>query len=283
MNKALRLPEGLDITRPSPARIYDYMLGGSNHFGADVDAAERLLRAVPEIRDTAWSNRGFHQRAASWIARQGIRQFLDIGSGLPTVGNTHEVVAKVLQDEEKARGQRDAGIVYVDNDPMVELHSQAILETGGTVSVLYADLREPEAILGHPAVRALLDRAEPTGLLMTGVMMFVADSSDPWGLVSRYVRALPPGSYLSLSHITDDAKPPAAVEAFRRVFDTATEHMYFRSKAAVARFFDGLDIVPPYAGADPELTYSGLWGAEDVALADSDGSRWLYCAVARVP
>jgi hypothetical protein len=274
MTKALRLPEGLDITKPSPARIYDYMLRGSHHFDADVNAAERLLSVVPEIRDTAWSNRGFHQRAASWIARQGVRQFLDIGSGLPTVGNTHDVVSRV---------HPDARVVYVDNDPMVELHSQAILETSGTVSVLCADLRDPEAILGHPAVRSLLDSAEPTGLLMTGVMMFVADSSDPWGLVSRYVRATGSNSYLSLSHLTDDAKPPAAVEAFRRVFDAATEHLYFRSKDGVARFFDGLEIVPPYAEAEPELTYSGLWGAEDVALADSDGSRWLYCAVARVP
>jgi hypothetical protein len=274
MTKALRLPEGLDITRPSPARIYDYMLGGSHHFDVDVNAAERLLSAVPELRDTAWSNRGFHQRAASWIARQGVRQFLDIGSGLPTVGNTHEVVAKV---------HSGARVVYVDNDPMVELHSQAILESEATVSVLCADLRDPEAVLGHPALRSLLDPAQPTGLLMTGVMMFVADSADPWGLVSRYVRAMGPGSYLSLSHLTDDAKPPAAVEAFRRVFDSATEHMYFRSKAGVARFFDGLEIIPPYQDAEPALTYSGLWGAEDVALADSDGSRWLYCAVARVP
>lgn len=274
MNKALRLPEGLDITKPSPARIYDYMLRGSHHFDVDVNAAERLMSVVPEIRDTAWSNRGFHQRAASWIARQGVRQFLDIGSGLPTVGNTHEVVAKV---------HPDARVVYVDNDPMVELHSQAILETDRTVSVLHADLREPESILDHPALRSLLDPAEPTGLLMTGVMMFVADSADPWGLVSRYVRAMRPGSYLSLSHLTDDAKPPAAVDAFQRVFDSATEHLYFRSRAAVARFFDGLEIVPPYSGAEPTLTYSGLWGAEDVALADSDGSRWLYCAVARIP
>ena len=274
MNKALRLPEGLDLTKPSPARIYDYMLGGSHHFDIDVNAAQRLLSAVPELRDTAWSNRGFHQRAASWMARQGIRQFLDIGSGLPTVGNTHEVVAKV---------HPDARVVYVDNDPMVELHSQLILAADGTVSVLHADLREPELILGHPALRALLDPAEPTGLLMTGVMNFVADSADPWGLVSRYVRAAGPGSYLSLSHLTDDAKPPAAVDSFRGVFDAATEHMYFRSRAQVARFFDGLEIVPPYAGAEPALTYSGLWGAEDVALADSDGSRWLYCAVARIP
>ena len=115
MTKALRQPEGLDVREPSPARIYDYMLRGTHHFDVDVDAAERILSAVPEIRDCAWSNRGFHQRAAAWIARQGVRQFLDIGSGLPTVGNTHEVVRKI---------HPDARVVYVDNDPMVKLHSR---------------------------------------------------------------------------------------------------------------------------------------------------------------
>jgi S-adenosyl methyltransferase len=274
MTKALRQPEGLDVTRPSPARIYDYMLNGTHHFASDAAAAERILSVVPEIKDCAWSNRGFHQRAAAWIARQGVRQFIDIGSGLPTVGNTHDVVRKI---------HPGARVVYVDNDPMVELHSQGILDEAGRVSVLCADLREPEAILGHPAVRRLIDPAEPTGLLMTAVLMFVADSSDPWSLVARYVQAMAPGSYLSLSHLTDDLKPPVAVDGFRRVFDHATEQMHFRSKQQVEKFFDGLDVVPPYQGAVPGITYSGLWGAEDVQLADSDGSRWLYCAVAKIP
>jgi O-methyltransferase involved in polyketide biosynthesis len=274
MTEGLHVPEGLDISRPSPARIYDYMLGGRHYFEADACAAGRILRAVPEIKDTAWACRGFHQRAATWIARQGIRQFIDIGSGLPTVGNTHEVVKKVYSE---------ARVVYVDNDPMVELHSQAIVQSGGTISVICGDLRKPEAILDNSSLRALIDPAEPTGLLMTGVMMFVSESSNPWGLVQHYVRHLPPGSYLSLSHLTHDAKPPAAVEAFRAVFDTATEHMYFRSKADIARFFAGLELVPPYAGGKPEITYTGIWGAEDPELADSDGSRWLYCGVARIP
>jgi O-methyltransferase involved in polyketide biosynthesis len=275
MTKALRQPDGLDVTKPSPARIYDYMLRGTHHYDADVDAAERILRSVPEIRDCAWSNRGFHQRAATWIAKRGIRQFLDLGSGLPTVGNTHEVVAKV---------HRDARVVYVDNDPLVELHSREILRSAaGRVGVICADLRDPDAILGHPVVRELIDPAEPTGLLMTAVLMFVADESDPHALVRRYVSAVGPGSCVALSHLTDDAKPPVAVDAFRRVFDHATEQMHFRSKVQIAKFFDGLEVQPPYTGAQPTLTYSGLWGAEDVQLADSDGSRWLYCAVARVP
>jgi hypothetical protein len=190
------------------------------------------------------------------------------------VGNTHDVVRKI---------HPDARVIYVDNDPMVELHSQEILSDSGQVRVLWADLREPESILGHPAVRELIDPAQPTGLLMTAVLMFVADSSDPWDLVARYVRAVAPGSFLTVSHLTDDAKPPLAVDAFHRVFDHATEQMHFRSKAQVERFFDGLEIVPPYQGAAPAVTYSGLWGAEDVQMADSDGSRWLYCAVAEKP
>ena len=132
-------------------------------------------------------------------------------------------------------------------------------------------------------MRELIDPAEPTGLLMTAVLMFVADEDDPWSLVARYVAAMRSGSYMSLSHLTDDAKPPLAVDGFRRVFDHATEQMHFRSKAQIARFFDGLELVPPYVGAPPSITYSGLWGAEDVQLADSDGSRWLYCAVGRKP
>jgi hypothetical protein len=274
MTEALRQPEGIDVTRPSPARIYDYMLGGSHYFEADAAAAERIVTIVPEIRDCAWSNRGFHQRTAAWIARQGVRQFLDIGSGLPTVGNTHEVVRKI---------HPDARVVYVDNDPMVELLSREIVDESGQMSVLCADLRDPDSILDHPAVRKLIDPAEPTGLLLTAVLMFVADADDPWGLVARYLKELRAGSYLSLTHLTDDAKPPLAVDGFRRVFDHATEQLHFRSKAQMARFFDGLELVPPYQGAAPAITYSGLWGAEDVQMADSDGSRWLYCAVAKKP
>jgi hypothetical protein len=114
-------------------------------------------------------------------------------------------------------------------------------------------------------------------------MMFVSDQSHPYDLVRQYLDALASGSYLSLSHLTDDHKPPVRAEGFRAVFDTATEHLYFRSESEVARFFEGLDLVPPYQGAKPALTYTGVWGAEDTELADTDGSRWLYCGVARKP
>jgi O-methyltransferase involved in polyketide biosynthesis len=274
MTQASRVPPGVDTSIPTPARIYDYMLRGHNYFERDQQAAEQILQAVPEIRDAAFSNRGFHQRAAKFIADHGVRQFIDIGSGLPTVGNTHEVVQKIVPD---------VTVIYVDNDPMVELHSQDILSGQESIAVIAGDLREPATILDHPTVRDLIDFSQPAGLLMTGVMMFVSDESDPYHLVRQYLDTLAPGSYLSLSHLTDDYKPPASAEGFRAVFDTATEHLYFRSKAGVARFFDGLDLVAPYQGAEPDLTFAGVWGAEDPELADSDGSRWLYCGVARKP
>ena len=269
-----RAPAGVDVTRPAPARIYDYMLRGSNHFETDVAAAQRILTAVPEIRDCAWSNRGFHQRAAKWIAEQGVRQFIDIGSGLPTVGNTHEVAQKVIPG---------ARVVYIDNDPMVAEQGGQLLAEDRSTRLICADLREPDTILNNPDLRELIDFREPVGLLLTAVLMFVSDRSDPWRLVSEYVAALSPGSYLALSHLTDDYKPPVTAERFRAVFDNATEHLYFRSKAGISRFFDGLELVPPYENADPAICYTGVWGAEDPVMADSDGARWLYCAVARKP
>lgn len=272
MRCAPRVPDGLDVSRPSPARIYDYMLGGDCYFEADETAAKRIIRAVPEIRDAAWANRGYHQRTAAWIARQGVRQFIDVGSGLPTVGNTHEVVQAV---------QPGARVAYVDNDPMVELCSRERLACTGSVSVTCGDLREPASIMDSDGVRELIDPAQPTGLLMTAVLMFAADACDPWRCVSELVRAVAPGSYLSVTHLTDDNKPPAAAEGFRAVYDQATERIHFRSRAQVARFFDGLQLVPPYEGARRDLTFAGMWGAEDVQLADSEGSRWLYCGVAR--
>ncbi len=274
MTGAQPVPPGVDTGVPSPARIYDYLLGGDNNFPADRAAAGQIMQAVPEIKDTAWSNRGFHQRAATWIARRGIRQFIDIGSGLPTVGNSHEVVQQV---------QPEARVVYVDNDPLVKLHSQALLAADGTISVILGDLRDPDGILGNPELRRLIDFSEPVGLLMTGVLMFVADGSDPYGLVARYVSEVAPGSYLSLSHLSADHKSDRAAAGFRAVFDTASEQLYFRSKDEVARFFTGLELVPPYEGSGPELCYTGVWGAEDPAAADTDGSRWLWCGVARRP
>lgn len=275
MAETERVPEGIDPTRPSPARMYDYMLGGKHNFQADRDATEQFRAQMPDLYDAAWANRGFHGRAARWMAMEhGIRQFLDIGSGLPTQSNTHEVVHVVAPD---------ARVVYVDNDPMVLVLARQLLTDDGTTAVIQADLRDPGALLGHPDLLKLISFDEPVGLLMTAVLQFVADSGDPWGLVARYVAALCPGSYLALSHITRDNLPPVLVETGVQVYQRATESAFPRSRADIERFFAGMEIVPPYAGAGPGLTNVGLWGSEDPETADSDGSRAFYCAVARRP
>jgi hypothetical protein len=144
-------------------------------------------------------------------------------------------------------------------------------------------MRDPDAVLNHPEMRGLIDFSQPVGLLMTAVLHFVADGSDPWGLAGRYADALAPGSYLALSHATADKLPPRSVQAMYDTYKDATEQIYLRSRAEVTRFFDGLELVPPYEGADPHVTYVGLWDAEDVEAADSEGSRVLYCGVARRP
>jgi hypothetical protein len=268
------LPAGVDPAKPTPARMYDYFLGGTNNFEADRQLGDRLRALVPEIGDSAWANRSFHQRAARWIAERGIRQFIDIGAGLPTQGNTHDLVRQVTPG---------ARVVYVDNDPMVLAHGTALLGEPENTKIIMADLRDPEAVLNHPDLRELIDFDEPIGLLMTGVMYFVADASDPWGVVARYLAAIAPGSYLALSHLTADSKPVRAVEESVDVYARGTESINFRSKAEVERFFEGLELVEPYQGAGPVVTHVGLWGAEDPVLADTDDSRWLYCGVARRP
>jgi len=274
MSEAEEAPVGVDPTTPTTARLYDYYLGGSANFAADRAMARRMYEFVPEVSEGAWANRGFHQRAALWMAERGVRQFLDIGAGLPTQGNTHEVVLKYAPE---------AKVVYVDKDPMVFAHAAALLTGGASTAFVQADLRDPDAVLGNPDLLKLIDFAEPVGLLMTAVMHFVAEADDPWALVGRYVAALAPGSYLALSHLTLDSKPRRAVEGGSELYERTPENVALRSKSDIARFFDGLEIEPPYAGAEPELTFVGTWGAVDVDLADSDGSRWLYCAVARRP
>jgi hypothetical protein len=274
MTEAGEVPPGVDPTRPSPARLYDYFLGGTNNLPVDREAAEKLRAAVPDVVDGMWANRGFHGRATVWMAGHGIRQFIDIGSGLPTQNNTHQAVHRVAPD---------ARVVYVDIDPMVAAHSGPLLAGDGTTAVVTADMRDPGAVLGDPELRRLIDFAEPAGMLMTAVMHFVADEDDPWGLVARYMAAVPPGSYLALSHGTFDKMVPNQIQAGKEIYARATENIYMRSRADVERFFDGLELEPPYEGAGRELTYVGLWGAEDLEAADSEGSRGLYCGVARRP
>jgi hypothetical protein len=274
MTEAGEVPPGVDPTRPSPARLYDYFLGGTHNLPVDREAGEKLRMAIPDFVDAVLANRGFHGRAAVWLAGHGVRQFIDIGSGLPTQNNTHQAVHRVVPD---------ARVVYVDIDPMVAAHSGPLLAGDGTTAVVTADMRDPDAVLSDPELRRLIDFAEPTGVLMTAVAHFVADEDDPWGLVARYMAAVAPGSYLALSHGTFDKMPPNQIQVGKEIYARATEQTFMRSRADVERFFDGLELVQPYPGRGQELTYVGLWGAEDLEAADSEGSRAIYCGVARRP
>jgi S-adenosyl methyltransferase len=275
MAEAEYVPAGVDANVPSPARMYDYMLGGTYNLQVDRDATERFRAQWPDLKDAAFANRGFHGRAARWMAaRQGIRQFIDIGSGLPTQQNTHETVRQVAPD---------ARVVYVDLDPMVQVYARELLTEDGQTAVIQADLRDPAAVLGNPRLRALIDLDKPVGLLMTAVMQFVGDDSDPWGLVRDYVRAAAPGSYLALSHITGDKMPAHSVQTGVAVYTRASQSAHPRTRAEIQRFFDGLELVAPYEGAEPGLANVGQWGAEDPEAANSDGAHAFYCAVARRP
>src|ERR1700761_1379018 len=212
--RADRVPAGIDPTRPSPARMYDYMLGGTHNFQIDRDATEEFRKQLPDLEDAAWANRGFHGRAARWMALEaGISQFIDIGSGLPTQSNTHEVLHAI---------NPAAKVVYVDNDPMVRVLARELLTDDGTTAVIQADLRDPGAVLGNPDVRLLIDFSRPVGLLMTAVLQFVGDESDPWGIVGQYVRAVAPGSCLALSHITGDKVPPRSIATGVQIYTRAT-------------------------------------------------------------
>ena len=273
MTETNQVPPGVDASKPSPARMYDRYLGGTANFQADRDAVDRILELVPEIRDAAWANRGFLQRAVSWMAERGIRQFIDLGAGLPTQRCTHEVARTI---------RPDARVVYTDIDPSVIAHGREILAGVPGTAVIEADFRRPDDLLEHPEVLQLIDFAEPAGLLIVALTQFIPDSDDPWALVARYMDALAPGSYLALSAPTADHMVTRKVDRILDVYATSTIPSNTpRTRAEIERFFAGLAVVPPYPGAEPALTSAGLWDCEDPEVAESDGSRSFYVAVAR--
>jgi hypothetical protein len=230
---------------PNPARIYDYLLGGKDNFPADRDVADQMLAIAPVAREVVEDNRAFLRRAVRFLTREaGVRQFLDLGSGLPTQGNVHEIAQA---DTPSAR------VVYVDNDAMVVTHSQALLAGDNTVAV-QADLREPEAILAHPEVRELIDLDRPVALLLMAILHFIPDEQDPYGIVARFRDGLPAGSYLAISHGTRDipVRPDMSAEQMaemgakvEQLYQLTTGSLVTRTKAEVERFFAGLELLEP--------------------------------------
>jgi S-adenosyl methyltransferase len=227
---------GIDVSVAHPARVYDYWLGGEHNFAADRIAGDRVLAVTPGLRYRVRANRAFLGRSVRYLAAEaGVRQFLDLGTGIPSAGNTHEVAQRVAPDSR---------IVYVDNDPIVARHAQALLRgtREGVTTYIEADLRDPAPILRQAAVA--LDFGQPVAVMLLGVLHLVSDAEDPWELVATLMEAVPPGSYLIISHPALDISE-AQAEAQRSYNQNVATPQTLRTREQVARFFAGLELVPP--------------------------------------
>jgi hypothetical protein len=228
----------IDTTHPHPARMYDYYLGGKDHYEVDEKAAAHVIDVYPAIKICARTNREFMHRATRWLAGEaGIRQFLDIGTGIPTEPNLHQVAQSVAPD---------ARIVYADNDPIVLAHAQALLRSTpeGRTAYIEADVREPERILTAPELHQTLDLSRPVALSLNALLHFIPDEDHPYDLVQQLVNALPSGSYLVLTHCTPDFDPQTW-EKVIRIYHEGGIPAKVRSLTEVTRFFDGLKLVEP--------------------------------------
>lgn len=262
-------PPEVDVERANVARIYDALLGGSHNFAVDRDVASALTSIEPAARDAARANRAFLGRAVRFLVDAGIRQFLDIGSGVPTSGNVHEIAQEAAPESR---------VVYVDVDPVAIAHSRSILAGNDRAAIVQGDLREPEVILGHPDVRRLIDFDQPVAVLLVAVLHFITDEEDPGESIERLRAAMAPGSYLTVSHGTLDGRSTQVVEAVKKLYSRASAPGRSRDHASVAAFFDGFELV------DPGLVYLPLWrpGDDDVPFADPAQSCG-YAGVGRLP
>lgn len=235
MSRPSWAPAEIDLSRPSAARVYDYYLGGFHNFAADREMAQEAIRMWPELPLMMRANRAFLRRAVRFAARQGVTQLLDIGSGIPTVGSSHEVAQK----EDAA-----ARVVYVDIDPVAVVHSRAILAGDAATMVLQGDLRDPDRITGDPAVRSLIDFDRPVAILLVAVLHFVDDADDPNALIARLYDAVAPGSLVVISHASPDGQQELAATHQQLYARTATP-MTMRSKSRIEELFGGFELIAP--------------------------------------
>ena len=264
------LPQDINTDVAHPARVYDYWLGGKDNFPADRALAEHIMEAIPTMRTMAAANRAFLSRAVRYLAEEaGIRQFLDIGTGIPTSPNVHEVAQAVTPNSR---------VVYVDNDPIVLAHARALLtsQEAGETSFIGADLRQPKSILDHPTLMSTLDLSQPVAVMLVAVLMYFRDTDNPnpFEMVATLLEAMPPGSYLAITHPTADFNAEAmggAVAAAERSGVTLVP----RNQAETEEFFAGLDVVDP--GVTPVLSWR-----PDEPPADPL-SAYYWAGIARKP
>jgi SAM-dependent methyltransferase len=258
------IPPDIRTDIAHPARVYDYWLGGKDNFAVDRETAEWVLSVTPEMLDAARAGRDFLVRTVRFLAENGIRQFLDIGTGLPTSPNVHEVAQSVTQD---------ARVVYVDNDPVVFLHAEALMAKDDTTKVIRADMRDVAAVLAQ--ARVVIDFSQPVALLFVASLHHLLDEHDPADVADRYLKALAPGSYLVLSHATDEFAP----ERMRQNSEGAAERGAIfipRGKDAILRMFNGHELL------DPGLVLVSYWRPEGGQPAPNADRAWSYGAVARI-
>lgn len=252
------ITDEVDLDKPNAARIYDYLLGGYHNFEADRQMAQRVIQGFPDVLLTAPANRAFLRRVVRYLATQGIDQFLDLGSGLPTEGNVHEIAQAI---------NPAAHVVYVDIDPIAVVHSEAMLLDNPTAAVIRADVRRPQEILNHLTVRRLLDLRRPTAVLLIAILHLIPEDEEAYSIVRALRDALSPGSYIAIAHTTDEGK---SGEAYRRMVEASqAKNTRLRKQAEIARFFDGLELV------EPGLVFIPLWkpeGPNDSLLDDPERS-----------
>ncbi|GAB2669557.1 SAM-dependent methyltransferase [Saccharopolyspora gloriosae] len=271
MADGMRPEVDLRTDRAHGARIYDYILGGKDNYAVDRAAAEATLQIWPALGVHMRANRTFMHRAARFLAQEcGVRQFLDIGTGIPTPPNLHEIVQEVAPETR---------VVYTDNDPIVLAHARALMTSAerGRTAYIQSDMREPEALLAAPELHETLDQDRPIGLMLIAIVHFIEDDDEALAVVRRIIDAMPSGSYVAATVATDDFAP----EMLAKVTDTYHEHgesMRFRDKAAAERFFDGLELV------DPGLVQMHKWRPDDDEhLSVPDADIAMYGGIARKP
>ena len=263
-----RPPPGVDVNVPSAARIYDYSLGGAHNFAADRAAAHELFQAYPDAPLVGRANRAFLQRAVRFCYQRGITQFLDLGSGIPTVGNVHETA----QELDPA-----CRVVYVDNEPVAVAHTLQLLEGVPNAAIVHADIRDVDAVLGAPQTKILLDFHAPIALMMVAVLHYISPEDDISGLMARYTSALAPDSLVVISHTTEDPRPEVAA-AIRAVFDKTPTPVTHRSREEVIALFDGLELL------EPGVVWTPQWRPDDSSepLYDHPERSATFAGVGRV-
>ncbi|MFC0003485.1 SAM-dependent methyltransferase [Micromonospora siamensis] len=261
----------IDPSVPHAARRYDYWLGGKDNFAADRASGDAVAAAYPSIRTTVIENRKFMQRVTRHLARSGVRQFLDIGTGIPTSPNMHEIAQAVAPESR---------VVYVDNDPIVLAHARALLTSSpqGATAYVDADLRDPERILADPELRATLDLDRPVALMLIAILHFLPDGDDPYGVTRRLVDALPSGSHVVISHATTDLVPRQIAATAAPSTRSSMIDMAFRGRDQFAAFFDGLELL------EPGITPVTEWLPDDAPEQRTPVAQAsMYAAVARKP